>query len=465
MAPVDALASAPLVQIARELSRRQASPVELADTYTRRIEAAVGLRAYITLPGERARREAKRAERRLSGGEIGTLLGVPIAVKDLFATRAQRTTVGSRILRDWVPSRDADAVARLRAAGAIVFGKTNLHEFAYGVSTANPWWGVARNPHDPRRSPGGSSGGSAIAVVAGLCAGALGSDTGGSIRVPASLCGCVGLKPTFGAIPLGGTFPLGWSLDHAGPLTRTVDDAGLLLDVLAGGDAGRRARRASTRGLRVGVLQGPIVQNVQSGVARQVDAAAAALRRRGLRVRDVQIPEMEWTVATQLVTLRAEASALHARWIRTRPSAYGTDVRTRLQLGALVAGADYVLAQRMRTRIRAAMSRAFHDVDVLLLPTTPITAPVVGERTVRWRSGEEPVDGALVRLTAPFNLTGLPALSVPFGAAAGLPVGVQVVGQWNDEARVLAVGRLIEEDAPTLPSPKRGEGFRLSSSR
>jgi aspartyl-tRNA(Asn)/glutamyl-tRNA(Gln) amidotransferase subunit A len=185
-------------------------------------------------------------------------------------------------------------------------------------------------------------------------------------------------------------------------------------------------------------------------VARQVDAAAAALRRRGLRVRDVQIPEMEWTVATQLVTLRAEASALHARWIRSRASAYGTDVRTRLQLGALVGGADYVLAQRMRTRIRAAMSRAFHDVDVLLLPTTPITAPVVGERTVRWRSGEEPVDGALVRLTAPFNLTGLPALSVPFGAAAGLPVGVQVVGQWNDEARVLAVGRLIEEDAPTL---------------
>ncbi len=464
MAPVEALASASLVQIARELSRRQASPVELADTYTRRIEGAVGLRAYITLPGERARREAKRAERRLSGGEIGTLLGVPIAVKDLFATRAQRTTVGSRILRDWVPSRDADAVARLRAAGAIVFGKTNLHEFAYGVSTANPWWGVARNPHDPRRSPGGSSGGSAIAVVAGLCAGALGSDTGGSIRVPASLCGCIGLKPTFGAIPLGGTFPLGWSLDHAGPLTRTVDDAGLLLDVLSGGDAGRRARRASTRGLRVGVLQGPIVQNVQPAVARQVDAAAAALRRRGLRVRDVQIPEMEWTVATQLVTLRAEASALHARWIRSRPSAYGTDVRTRLQLGALVGGADYVLAQRMRTRIRAAMSRAFHDIDVLLLPTTPITAPVVGERTVRWRSGEEPVDGALVRLTAPFNLTGLPALSVPFGAAAGLPVGVQVVGQWNDEARVLAVGRLIEEDAPTLPSPKRpdppkGEGL------
>jgi aspartyl-tRNA(Asn)/glutamyl-tRNA(Gln) amidotransferase subunit A len=448
MTAVEALTTAPLVEIARSLRRRKVSPLELVDAYSQRIEQASGLHAFITPPGERARREARQAERRLSRGEAGALLGVPIAVKDLFATRAMRTTAGSRILKDWVPARDAAAVAQLRAAGAIIFGKTNLHEFAYGVSNANPWWGVARNPHDPTRSPGGSSGGSAIAVVAGLCAGALGSDTGGSIRVPASLCGCVGLKPTFGAIPLEGAFPLGWSLDHAGPLSRTVADAGLLLDVLTGMDAGQRARRVSVRGLRVGVLKGPIVHKVQSRISQQVEAAAAALRRRGLRVREVTIPEMEWTVATQLVTLRAEASAVHSRWIRTRPRAYGADVRIRLQLGALVAGADYVLAQRMRRRLRAAVGRVFQDIDVLLLPTTPITAPVVGDRTVRWRSGEEPVDGALVRLTAPFNLTGLPALSVPFGNAAGLPVGLQVVGRWMDEARVLAVGRLLEEEAP-----------------
>jgi aspartyl-tRNA(Asn)/glutamyl-tRNA(Gln) amidotransferase subunit A len=445
MRAVEALTSEPLVEIARSLRRRRVSPLELVDAYSRRIEQASGLHAFITLPGERARRDARQAGRRLAQGESGPLLGVPIAVKDLFATRGVRTTAGSRILKDWVPSRDAAVVARLRAAGAIIFGKTNLHEFAYGVSNANPWWGVAHNPRDPTRSPGGSSGGSAIAVVAGLCAGALGSDTGGSIRVPASLCGCVGLKPTFGAIPLEGTFPLGWSLDHAGPLARTVGDAGLLLDVLTGMDAGRQARRRTTRGLRVGVLHGSIVEKVQPGVGQQVAAAAAALGRRGLRVREVSIPEMEWTVATQLVTLRAEASAVHSRWLRTRPRAYGADVRIRLQLGALVAGADYVLAQRMRGRLRAAVERTFRDVDVLLLPTTPITAPVIGARTVRWRSGEEPVDGALVRLTAPFNLTGLPALSVPFGRAAGLPVGVQVVGQWMDEARVLAVGRLIEE--------------------
>src|SRR5437899_7854522 len=298
MAGVEVLTTAPLVESARSLRRREVSPLDLVDAYSRRIERAGGLHAFIPLPGERARREARRAERRLARGEAGALLGVPIAVKDLFATRGIRTTAGSRILRDWVPARDAAAVAQLREAGAIIFGKTNLHEFAYGVSTANPWWGVARNPHDPTRSPGGSSGGSAIAVVAGLCAGAIGSDTGGSIRIPASLCGCVGLKPTFGAIPLKGAFPLGWSLDHAGPLARTVDDAGVLFDVLSGGDAGRKSRRAATRGLRVGVLQGSIVERVPPAVARQVDAAAAALRRRGLRVREVAIPEMQWTVAT-----------------------------------------------------------------------------------------------------------------------------------------------------------------------
>src|SRR5437763_10398743 len=221
---------ASLAEAAAALRRRAISPLELVDAYQKRIEQAADLRAFITPPGEPARREARGAQQRLSRGEPGALLGVPIAVKDLFATRGLRTTAGSRILTEWVPSRDAAVVARLRAAGAIIFGKTNLHEFAYGVSNANPWWGVARNPHDPRRSPGGSSGGSAIAVVAGLCAGALGSDTGGSIRVPASLCGCVGLKPTFGLIPLEGTFPLGWSLDHAGPLARTVGDAGILLD-------------------------------------------------------------------------------------------------------------------------------------------------------------------------------------------------------------------------------------------
>ena len=444
MAPPPTLATAPLAQVAAALRRRTVSPLELLEAYQRRIGPAAELRAFITPPGERARREAQRAQQQLARRQAGALLGVPIAVKDLFATRGLRTTAGSRILRDWVPSKDAGLVTRLRAAGAVIFGKTNLHEFAYGVTTANPWWGVARNPRDVRRSPGGSSGGSAIAVVAGLCAAALGSDTGGSIRIPASLCGCVGLKPTYGLLPLDGVVPLGWSLDHAGPLARTVEDAGILLDALSGGRAWKQAQRVTTRGLRVGILHDSVVKPVQPGVSRLVQEAAAALGRNGLRIRDVRVPEMAWTVVTQLVTLRAEASAAHARWIRARPRAYGPDVRIRLQLGALIAGADYVLAQRMRAKIKDAVRGIFDEIDVLLLPTTPITAPIVGERTVHWRSGAEPVESALVRLTAPFNLTGVPALSVPYGEVSGLPVGLQLVGRWNDEARVLAVGRLIE---------------------
>src|SRR5437762_3819409 len=207
MALPPSLATAPLAQLATALRRRTISPLELLDAYQQRIERSADLRAFITPPGERARRAAQRAQQQLARGESGALLGVPIAVKDLFATRGLRTTAGSRILRDWVPSRDAALVTRLRAAGAVIFGKTNLHEFAYGVTNANPWWGIARNPRDVRRSPGGSSGGSAIAVVAGLCAAALGSDTGGSIRIPAALCGCVGLKPTYGLLPLDGVVP------------------------------------------------------------------------------------------------------------------------------------------------------------------------------------------------------------------------------------------------------------------
>jgi aspartyl-tRNA(Asn)/glutamyl-tRNA(Gln) amidotransferase subunit A len=440
-------ATASMAELARALRRRTVSPIELFDAYRERSQRMEELQAFISLPDERAGREAKRAQQRLARREAGPLLGVPIAIKDLFDTRGIRTTAGSRILRNRVPAADATAVTRLRAAGAVIFGKTNLHEFAYGVSNANPWWGIARNPHDPQRSPGGSSGGSAIAVVAGLAAAALGSDTGGSIRIPAALCGCVGLKPTYGAVPLEGAMPLGWSLDHAGPLARTVEDAALFIDALAGGQTWSQAKRVRTAGLRVGMLAGSIFERVQPGVARQAEAAARALQRRGIRMRSLTIKEMAWTVATQLVTLRAEASAIHARWLRSRPRAYGADVRVRLQLGALVSGADYVLAQRMRARIREALRRAFEEVDLLLLPSTPITAPIIGERTVRWGRETEPVDGALVRFTAPFNLTGAPALSVPYGTDAGLPVGMQLVGRWHDEARLLAVGRLLEEEA------------------
>src|ERR671935_933691 len=255
-----------LGELVEAMRRRQLSPVEVTDDCAARIREHRELRAFITEPGSETRRATRRVEQRLVRKDTDSLLGAPVAVKDLFQTRRVRTTAGSRILRNWVPDADAAVIGRLRAAGAIIFGKTNLHEFAYGVTTANPWWGIARNPHDPGRSPGGSSGGSAIAVVTGMAAAALGSDTGGSIRIPAALCGCVGLKPTYGAIPLAGMIPLGWSLDHAGPLARTVEDAALFFDALVGGQTWSQAKRVRTAGLRVGMLAGSIFERVQPGV-------------------------------------------------------------------------------------------------------------------------------------------------------------------------------------------------------
>lgn len=438
----DQLCDAPLIKVARALRRRQVSPVELVDAYLERIDSSRRLNAFITVTAEKARRQARLAEQRLGRREPGSLLGVPLAIKDLFSTRGVRTTAGSKILQNWIPKRDATVVARLRAEGAILLGKLNLHEFAYGVTNANPHWGVARNPEDPERIPGGSSGGSAIAVVAGLCAGSVGSDTGGSIRVPAALCGCVGLKPTFGAVPLDGVIPLGSTLDHAGPLSRTVADAGALLEVMA-------ARPASAsppaRRLRIGVPEEFFFEQVDAGVARAVWRAIDELGAAGLRVRSVRLPELELSVATQLVTLRAEALAYHARWIRSRPGSYGRDTRVRLQLGALVGASDFVLAQRAREQMRQALRRVFAEVDLLATPTVPITAPRLGERLIRWGKQEEPVDGALVRFTQAFNLTGAPALSVPCGLAHRLPVGIQLVAPWNEEGRLLAAGTLLEK--------------------
>lgn len=438
---LDEVSQAPIRELVRKLRGGRISAPELLEFYLARITAGRSLKAFITVDQKAARAEAQRLARRRSDSGDRPLLGIPLAVKDLFATSGQRTTGGSRILRDWRPAADGTAVARLRAAGAVVVGKANLHEFAYGVTNANPWWGVARNPRDPERIPGGSSGGSAIAVAAGLAAAGVGSDTGGSIRIPAALCGCIGLKPTYGSIPLDGVIPLGWSLDHAGPLTRTMDDARLLFEVMSGS---RLKPAPALSGLRLGVLRGPLLDRVEAGVTERVEAAMSALGRAGLRRREVRIPELDWTVAMQLITLRAEASALHARWLRSRPRAYGADVRMRLQLGSLVSGAEYASAQRARLRLKQALREVFARVDVLALPTTPIVAPPIGQRTVRWRDGEEPVDGALVRLTQPFNLAGVPALSVPCGLAGGLPVGLQLVAPWMEESRLLAVGALVE---------------------
>jgi aspartyl-tRNA(Asn)/glutamyl-tRNA(Gln) amidotransferase subunit A len=431
---------------------RSVSPVELTRTMLVRIEQLdPKLNSFLTVTADAALAEAQQAEAAARlGGTLGPLHGVPLALKDLFDTAGVRTTGGARILADRVPVQDATVVARLRAAGAILLGKLNMHEFAYGVTTNNPHFGTCRNPWDTGRIPGGSSGGSGAAVAAGLCYGSLGSDTGGSIRIPSSLCGIVGLKPTYGRVSRAGVLPLSWSLDHAGPMVRSVTDAALVLGVIAGHDPADPASAAvpvpdygarledGVRGLRVGLPRRYFFEGADAEVLAAVEAVADALRAEGATVRDVDIPNLELAGQAFAPIISAEAAAYHQRNLRERPEDYGDDVRLRLTQGTLYSAVQYVNAQRIRRRVVDGFLSALSDVDVLLTPTMPVTAPEINATVVA-------TPNPLTRCTFPVNVSGLPALTVPCGFDGnGLPIGAQLIGRPFDEATVLRAGRAYE---------------------
>ena len=431
---------------------RAVSPVELTGAMLARIERLdPQLGSYITVTAEEALAEARQAEAQAkSGGMLGPLHGVPIALKDLFDTAGVRTTGGSKVLADRVPARDATVVARLRAAGAVLLGKLNMHEWAFGVTTQNPHFGPCRNPWDTSRIPGGSSGGSGAAVAAGLCYGSLGSDTGGSIRIPASLCGIRGIKPTYGRVSRAGVLPLSWTLDHVGPMTRSVRDAALMLSVIAGADPVDPACAAEpvpdytaaledgARGLRVGLPRRHFFEGAEPEVLAAAEAAVDVLRAEGAAVRDVDIAGIELAEQVFQVIILAEAAAYHHRTLRERPQDYGADVRARLEPGELYPATHYINAQRLRTRVVLGFLSVFADVDVLLAPTLPMTAPSIPGPPV-----ETP--NPLTRFTYPANVCGLPALSLPCGFDAdGLPIGLQIIGRPFDEATVLRAGRAYE---------------------
>ena len=443
-----------LAEVASLVRRKEASPVELAEGYLRRIEALnPSLNAYVTVAADEAMRSARQAEDGVARGlELGPLHGVPLAIKDLFATRGLRTTGGSKILADWVPDEDAYVVTRLRQAGAILLGKLNMHEWAVGATTINPHFGATANPWDTTRIPGGSSGGSAVAVAAALCAGSLGSDTAGSIREPSSLCGTVGLKPTYGLVSLRGVLPLSWSLDHVGPMTRTVEDAALLMEVIAGYDAQDPssverpvvkygdALRGGVRGLRLGLPRNYFFDEADPEVVAAVRRAASLLEAEGAHVTEIDVPGVEQAFAVGLPVLVAEAAAYHEKYLQERPGDYGDDALALLRGGQAQTAVEYIKAQRARIEFRQGFEAVFTRVDVLLTPTTPITAPTIEQCRV------EPPTFALIRCTSPFNLAGLPALSVPCGLSeAGLPIGLQIAGRHFDEATVLRVGAAYEQ--------------------
>lgn len=441
-----------LAEAAAAVRSGEVAPIELTDVMLVRIERLdPTLNSYITITADAARTAARAAGDAFRRGDVlGPLHGVPIALKDLFDTAGVRTTAGAGLLHDRVPVRDATVTARLQAAGAILLGKLNMHEFAFGVTTANPHFGSCRNPWDVSRIPGGSSGGSGAAVAAALCYGALGSDTGGSIRIPASLCGVTGLKPSYGRVSRAGVLPLSWTLDHVGPMTRTVTDAAIMLNVIAGHDSADPASagiavmdwtanlEADIRGLRIGLPRAYFWEGCEPGVLAALEEVAAVLRAEGAEVRDVEIPDLALAGLAFPPIISAEAAAFHQRWLRQHPGAYGDDVRERLETGALYPATQYINAQRLRRIVTEGFLTTLTSVDVLLTPATPVTAPALADTVVA-------TPNPLTRCTFPINLTGLPALVVPCGQdGAGLPVGAQFIGRPFAEDTVLRVGRAYE---------------------
>jgi aspartyl-tRNA(Asn)/glutamyl-tRNA(Gln) amidotransferase subunit A len=446
-------------EAAKALRKKTISSIELTrDSLKRIARIEPTLRAFITITEESAKAQAAQADQELAAGvDRGLLHGIPIAVKDVFSTRGIRTTCGSKLFANLIPERDAAVVERLKAAGAVIVGKNNMHELAYGITSSNPHFGTVRNPWDPERIPGGSSGGSGSAVAAGLVFMAMGSDTGGSIRIPASFCGTVGLKPTFGRVSRYGVLPLDFSLDHMGPLSRSVRDAALTLDVLAGFDSrddtsSRKpvepylpSEAASIQGVRIGLPDGFYFERIAPAVAEAVRRAAVVAERAGAVVVPVRLPDIANLNTIGRIILLCEASATMERYLARRED-FGTDVLALLDQGRLIPATDYINAQRIRRALRQEFQSVWKQVDCLLTPTTPTSAPRIGQTTLKLGSDEEDVRIASTRLVRGINVLGLPALSLPCGFdEQGLPLGLQIIGRSFQEALILRVGAAVED--------------------
>ena len=457
--------------LSRMLRERRVSPVEVTGAYLARIEETEPrLNAYLTVTTDPAREAARQAEAEIAAGNWrGPFHGIPIALKDLCCTRGVRTTGGSKILADYEPDHDATVWTRLSEAGAILLGKLNLHEFAAGASSNNPHWGAVHNPYDLARIPGGSSGGSAAAIVAHSALASIGTDTGGSIRMPAAVTGCVGLKPTYGRVSRHGVIPLAFSVDHVGPMTRTVRDAALMLNAIAGHDPKdasssaepvpdyTRGLGAGAKGFRIGVIY-ELSEHLEPAVETSFKAALDVMEHElGATVEEVSIPYLAMSAAmtARTMVVRAEALEYHERWIRERPGDYGEDVRRLLEQGMAVTASNYVRAQRTRALMLTQSESALEDYNVLVCPTCSITAPKIGEERIQLPGGETlNVLAALSAFTAPFNATGQPAIAVPTGLwPNGLPVSIQIVGRAFDEATILKVASAYEEARGPLPLP------------
>ena len=467
---MDDILHASIVQIGAQIRKGEISPVELIEATLDKIDQCEPqLNAFITVFRKESLESARQAEAEIkSGKDLGPLHGMPIALKDIIYVEGTRSTAGSNFFSEESPQFDAALVSKLRAAGAIIIGKTNLHEFAFGVTTENPHFGATANPWDTARVPGGSSGGSAAAVVAGCCAGALGSDTGGSIRIPAAVCGHVGLKPTFGRISVYGVFALAQSLDTVGPMCRYVHDVALMMNILTGYDPRdvhsenqpvpdyTEGLNQPIRGCRAGVPKQHFFENVDPEVERIVGEAIKVLERLGVDIIELDLPSAAAGHEVTLTLLTAEAGQFHQQRLAAHREDYGVDVRELLEDGLSLSATDYVKAVRVREIAKREFVGAFEEVDCILSPTAPIPAPLRSTHDLSGGSESNRIRPRLTRNTRLINLLGLPSISVPCGFAQvqnsdseeGLPVGLQISGPWWSEKKLLQVAHAYERATP-----------------
>jgi aspartyl-tRNA(Asn)/glutamyl-tRNA(Gln) amidotransferase subunit A len=452
---VTALTDLSLRAVAALIAARETSAVEATQACLARVEATQPvINAFSNVMAENALAEARAIDAKLAAGDpVGPLCGAPVGIKELYDVAGEPTTSSSRQRADWVAATDSASVAQLRAAGAVILGKTHTHEFAYGIATPE-----SRNPWDPARIPGGSSGGSGAAVAAGGAFMAMGSDTGGSIRIPAALCGVVGLKPTFGRCSRAGVTSLAWSLDHVGPLTRTVGDAALCLNALAGYDPRdpgsvdapvedyTQALGRDVKGVRIGVPANYFFDRVDPEVAAATRAALTLLEGEGAELREVTVPFADQMLAVEYGICLPEASEYHRRMLRERPDLYNDDVRLFLEAGELIPATRYIQALRVRTLMQRAWAELFDAVDVVIGPAVSMPAVAAGKAEVAWPDGVvEALNPVYVRLSAPANVTGLPSIAAPCGFTAdGLPIGLQVIARPFAEATAIRVADAYE---------------------
>jgi aspartyl-tRNA(Asn)/glutamyl-tRNA(Gln) amidotransferase subunit A len=432
-----------ITEASKLIRRREISPVELTQECLKTIERLnPTLNAFISITAESALQEAANVEKEIAAGNWrGPLHGIPIGLKDLIDTAGIRTTAGSAVFKDRIPREDAEVVKKLKAAGAVLVGKQNLHEFAYGGSSLISYFGPPRNPVNPEFITGGSSGGSAAAVASGMCYGAIGTDTAGSVREPAALCGVVGLKPTYDRVSTAGIIPLSLSLDHAGPITRTVEDAAILLDAVTEPSSdGRESLREGIEKFVVGIPRKYFFDDLDPDVGVAVEKAIAQLTAMASRTRELDLP-----VDPDRTLQSAEAYAYHRKRVASSPELYDPETLRRIRSGEHVSESQYRSALQDLQQVRQEIAATFEEIDVFVMPTTPIPAPRIAD-LMNDRSLLRPAELLLLRNTRPINVWGLPAISVPCGfTKEGLPVGLQIVGPPGDEVKVLRAAHAYEQ--------------------